>query len=131
MLNQMAGERHPTDATLLDVLIDGFEKNEVLRGFHGRMLPMSDEAAAVQKFTEFTDEARRWKGAPLRSEEREGRRLSGWPDLEIRQAGRGVMVRARVPGFDCWWHDRSSWADDPMSAIFAWLDEDLVPSPEE
>jgi hypothetical protein len=127
----MPGEKHPADATLLDVLIDGFEKNEVLHGFHGRLLPMPDEAAAVEKFTALTDEARRWKGAPLRSEEREGRRLSGWPDLEVRQAGRGVMVRARAPRFDCWWHDRSTWADDPMSAIFAWLDEDLVPSSDE
>jgi hypothetical protein len=127
----MPGEKRPADATLLDVLIDGFEKNEVLRGFHGRLLPMPDEAAAVEKFTALTDEARRWKGAPLRSEEREGRRLSAWLDLEIRQAGRGVMVRARAPRFDCWWHDRSTWADDPMTAIFAWLDEDLVPSSDE
>ena len=28
----------PADATLLDVLIDGFEKNEMLFGFHRRML---------------------------------------------------------------------------------------------
>jgi hypothetical protein len=127
----MAKEKHPTDSTLLDVLIEGFEKNEVLRGFNGRMLPMPDEVAAVQKFREFIEEARRWKGAPVQSEEREGRRLSRWPDLEVRQAGRGVMVRARAPQFDCWWHDRSTWAGDPMSAIFAWLDEDLVPSYDE
>ena len=121
----------PADATLLDVLIEGFEKNEVLRGFHGRLLPMPDEAAAIQKFTALTDEARRWKGAPLRSDEREGRRLSLWLDLEVRQAGRGVMVRARAPRFDEWWHDRSTWAEDPMSAVFAWLNEDPVPSPHE
>jgi len=125
----MPGEKHPADATLLDVLIDGFEKNEVLRGFHGRWLPMPDEAAAVEKFTALTDEARRWKGAPLRSEEREGRRLSAWLDLEIRQAGRGVMVRARAPRFDYWWHDPPTWAEDPMSALFAWLQEEGTPSP--
>lgn len=45
--------------------------------FHCRMLPMPDEDAAVQKFTEFTDEAGRWTGTPLRTVEREGRRLSG------------------------------------------------------
>ena len=127
----MAGKRQPADATLLDVLIDGFEKNEVLRGFHGRLLPMPDEASAVQKFTALTDEATRWKGAPVRSEEREGRRLSLWLDLEVRQAGRGVMVRARTPRFDDWWHERSTWADNPMSAIFAWLDEDPATSPQE
>jgi hypothetical protein len=55
---------------------------------------MPDEAAAVEKFTALTDEARRWKGAPLRSEEREGRRLSAWLDLEIRQAG-GAQENSR------------------------------------
>jgi hypothetical protein len=123
----VAGKTQPADATLLDVLVDGFEKNEALRGFHGRLLPLPDEAAAVQKFTAFTDEATRWKGAPLRSEEREGRRLSLWVDLEIRQAGRGVMVRAQAPRFDDWWQDASTWTEDPMGAIFAWLGEAQVP----
>jgi hypothetical protein len=127
----MAGKRQPADATLLDVLVDGFEKNEVLHGFHSRLLPMLDEAAAVQKFTAFTHEATRWKGAPLHSEEREGRRLSLWLDLEVRQAGRGVMVRALAPRFDDWWHDESTWGGDPMTAIFAWLNEDPIPSPHE
>jgi hypothetical protein len=124
----VAGKRQPADATLLDLLIDGFEKNEVLLGFHGRLLPMPDEVAAARKFVVLTDEATHWKGTPLRSEERDGRRLSLWPDLEIRQAGRGVMVRARAPRFDDWWHDDSTWVEDPMRAIFAWLDEDSVPS---
>jgi hypothetical protein len=44
---RMADDRRPEDATLLDVLTNGFEKNEVLRGFHWRVLPMTDEAAAV------------------------------------------------------------------------------------
>jgi len=117
-------KKQPVDATLLDVLIDGFEKNEVLGGFHGRLLPMPDEAAAVQKFQSLTDEARRWKGLPVRGEEHGGRRLSVWRDLEIRQAGRGVMVRARAPRFDCWWHERTTWAEDPMGAIFAWLQDE-------
>jgi hypothetical protein len=127
----VAEKGQPADATLLDVLIDGFEKNEVLGGLHGRLLPMPDEASAVQKFTNLTDEATRWKGAPLRSEEREGRRLSLWLDLEVRQAGRGVMVRARTPRFGDWWHEESTWAGDPMGAIFAWLNEAPVPSSQE
>jgi hypothetical protein len=122
MLSQMAGEKATRRHDAPRRAHRWLREDEVLRGFHGRMLPMPDEAAAVQKFAEFTDEARRWKGAPLRSVERERRRLSEWPDLEVRQAGRGVMVRARAPRFDSWWHDGSTWADDPMSAIFAWLD---------
>jgi hypothetical protein len=36
----MPNGKSPEDASLLDVLIDGFEKNEVLDGFHPRDLPM-------------------------------------------------------------------------------------------
>jgi hypothetical protein len=52
------------------------------------------------------------------------RRLVAWPDLEIRQAGRGVMVLARAPGFGAWWHDERTWAGNPMAAAHAWLRED-------
>ena len=60
----MTKRRTPEDATLLDVLIDGFEKNELLEGFYWRQLPMPDERAAARKFDALTDEARRWKGPP-------------------------------------------------------------------
>jgi hypothetical protein len=36
-------------ATLLDILVDGFEKNEVFGGFHRRELPMPDESTAARK----------------------------------------------------------------------------------
>jgi hypothetical protein len=114
------------EATLLDVLIDGFEKNEVLDGFHRRDLPMADEDAAVRKFDSLFDEARRWKGEPTRSLREPGRRSAAWPDLEIRQAGRGVMVRARAPWFNAWWHDRETWVGDPMGPIHDWIAEDGV-----
>jgi hypothetical protein len=42
----MRGETTQEGATLLDVLIDGFEKNEIMDGFHWRDLPMPDEARA-------------------------------------------------------------------------------------
>ncbi len=92
-------------ATLLDVLIDGFEKNEVLDGFHWRDLPMPGEPEATRKFAALSDEAWRWKGQPARYEDAGPRRIAAWPDLEIRQAGRGVMVLARAPWFSEWWHD--------------------------
>jgi hypothetical protein len=109
-------------ATLADVLIDGFEKNEVFGGFHQRTLPMPDEDAARRKFVAFSDEARRWKGEPARVQDDSGRRIAAWPDLEILQAGRGIMVRVRAPWFS-WWHDRSTWEGDPMGPIFDWLRE--------
>lgn len=109
-------------ATLLDILIDGFEKNESWGEFHRRELPMPDEGAAVRKFHALAEEARRWKGAPVRLQEDAMRRLAAWADLEIRQAGRGVMVLARAPGFG-WWHDRQTWDGDPMGAVRAWLRE--------
>lgn len=120
----MADTRTPEDATLLDVLIDGFEKNETLYGYHWRQLPMPDENAAVRKFSALSDEARRWKGTPTRTDEQPGRRLVAWPDLEIRQAGRALMARARAPRFDDWWHDRRTWQGEPMGPLFGWLRED-------
>lgn len=114
-------------ATLLDILIDGFEKNEVLGGFHRRELPMPDEGAAARKFRALVEEARCWKGPPVRLQEDAMRRLAAWPDLEIRQAGRGVMVLARAPGFG-WWHDEQTWDGDPMGAARAWLHEGRDPT---
>jgi hypothetical protein len=110
------------DVTLLDVLIDGFEKNEVLRGFHFRELPMSEEAAAVRKFAAFADEARRWKGTPVRAEESSARRVVAWPDLEIRQVGRAVMVRVKAPSFNDWWNEPGTWSGNPMREIFEWIE---------
>ena len=120
----MTKRRTPEDATLLDVLIDGFEKNELLEGFYGRQLPMPDERAAARKFDALTDEARRWKGPPTRVDEQPGRRLNAWPDLEIRLAGRGLLLRARMPQFNDWWSDERTWHGDPMTPAFDWIAED-------
>ncbi len=114
----------PEDATLLDVLIDGFEKNEVLEGFYWRRLPMPDERAAARKFSSLTEEARRWKGPPTHTEEQSGRRLNAWPDLEIRQAGRGLVLRARASGFDHWWNDERTWLGDPLDETWDWIAEE-------
>ena len=113
----------PQDATLLDVLIDGFEKNEALDGFHWRNLPMPDEPEAVRKFAALTDEATRWKGQPARLEEAGPHRIAAWPDLEIRQIGRGIMVRVRAPWFR-WWHDPKTWEGDPIGPLYDWLNEE-------
>lgn len=111
------------DATLIDILVDGFEKNEVLRGFHSRVLPLRSEEAARSKFVALGDEARRWKGEPTHTVDADERRLLGWADLEIRQAGRGVMVRVRAPRF-AWWNDRLTWEGDPMGSLYDWLEEE-------
>lgn len=105
-------------ATLLDVLIDGFEKNEVLDGFHHRVLPLPAEAVARQRFAVFVAEATRWKGPPTRIDHQESHQLAAWPELEIRQAGRGILVRVRRSGFVGWWHDKRTWQDDPLEAVY-------------
>ena len=115
--------RSPEDARLLDILIDGFERNEVLAGFHRRELPLPDEDSAVRKFASLLDEARRWKGAPDDVEERGPRRRASWPDLEILQAGLGVMIRVRSPFFADWWHDERIWRNDPMRELYSWIDK--------
>jgi hypothetical protein len=120
----MRESRTPEEATLLDVLIDGFEKNEILGGFHWRTLPMPDEDAALRKFTALCEEAQRWKGSPPRVEEQPGRRLAAWPDLEIRLAGRGLLVRARAPWFSEWWHEEATWQGDPLGPIYDWSAEE-------
>jgi hypothetical protein len=120
----MTRQRTPEDATLLDILIDGFEKNEVIEGFHWRQLPLPTEHAAARKFWSLADEARRWKGPPTRVDDRPGRRLSAWPDLEIRQAGRGLVLRIRASQFNDWWHDEQTWQGDPLGSAFDWIAEE-------
>jgi hypothetical protein len=120
----MNKSKSQSEATLLDVLIDGFEKNEIMGGFHWREMPMPDEASAVQKFRELTEEATRWKGQPVRATDEGGRQISAWPDLQIRRIGRGIMVRAAAPWFDHWWHEEATWEGDPFGPIFAWIDEE-------
>ena len=121
----MRKRRTPEDATLLDILIDGFEKNEILDGFHWRQLPMPDEHVAARKFSALTAEARRWKGPPTRVDEQPARRLNAWPDFEIRLAGRGLLLRARMSGFNEWWHDEQTWQGEPMGPALDWIAEDL------
>jgi hypothetical protein len=122
----MAARATPADATLIDVLIDGFEKNEIWSGYHVRTLPLPDESTAIAKLADLAAEATRWKGRPVHETTDQGRRLVAWDDLEIRQAGRGVMVLVRAPAFSDWWHDAATWADDPMGAAYAWLAEDAA-----
>jgi hypothetical protein len=113
--------KQPQELTLIDVLIDGFEKNEILGGFHWRSLPMPSQAEAIRAFGAFLEEGRRWKGTPSRVDLAAGRRLVAWEDLEIRQAGRGVLVRVRAPRLDAWWNAEATWAADPMEALYAWI----------
>jgi hypothetical protein len=115
----------PREATLIDILVDGFEKNEVLGRFHDRSLPLSTVEEARTKFESLCDEATRWKGEPLRREHSGPRQLAVWSDLEIRQAGRGVLVLAAAPCFDHWWHDASTWADNPMGDVRRWVLEGM------
>jgi len=118
----MRTTRSQDGATLLDILIDGFEKNESLGRFH-REPAMPEEGAAMRKFHALVEEARHRKGAPVRLQDDAMRRLAVWPDRETRRAGRGVMVLARAPGSGAWWHDEQTWDSDPMEAVRAWVRE--------
>ena len=89
-----------------------------------RSVGATSEDLAAERFRAFTEEATRWKGVPERRADDGARRLAVWPDLEIRQAGRGVMVRARAPWFSHWWHEEKTWEGGPMGAIWAWLEEE-------
>ena len=112
------------EITLLDVLIDGFEKNEILGGYHSRSLPLRDEATAVRTFGNFVAETTRWQGPPVRTLEHDGRRLAAWRDFEIRQAGCGILVRVWSPWFGDWWHEPAVWDDDPLKDVDEWIAED-------
>ncbi len=110
--------------TLLDLLIAGFERNEVLGGYHWRELPMPDREAAARKFEALYAEAERWHGAPLRFEQGFERQLALWPELELRQAGRGVLVRVPAPRIESWWSEPKTWAGEPMRAVAEWIDDE-------
>ena len=119
----MLNPKTQLDATLLDILIDGFEKNEMLEGFHWRELPMPDPHSARQEFTALVDETIRWKGRPVRTETGGERAIAAWPDLEIRHAGRGILVRVRAPNLT-WWCDEQTWRGDPMGPVHDWTIEE-------
>lgn len=123
----MAEAKRPQQATLLDVLIDGFEKNEMLDGFHERVLPLPDEHLAKARFAAFSEEGVRWKGSPIRRDERAGWQLVAWADLELLQAGRAIAIRIRAPRFSNWWNERDTWRGDPMQrATEAWEEADAA-----
>ncbi len=100
---QMTIAKRREDATLLDVLIDGFEKNEIFDGFHRRALPMPDEESASERFSAFVTEAEPWKGprcalstSPLRGS------LFGATSSSCRRDARsscasGAAVRCMMP----------------------------------
>src|SRR5262245_260322 len=81
------------DLTLMDVLIDGFEKNESLGGTYWRQIPMTDEGAAARKFQALVGEMARWKGEPTSVVETGKRRIARWDGIDIRQTGIAILVR--------------------------------------
>lgn len=113
------------DVTLIDILVDGFEKNEILDGTHWRQLPMPDEASAIEKFGSLVDEATRWKGPPVLTEQGR-RRKAVWDGFDIRQTGCAIHVRVKAPWFNAWWHE-ATW--DSFGDLYAWLrDEEEEPT---
>jgi hypothetical protein len=111
------------DVTLIDLLVNGFEKNESIGGWHWRQLPAPDAATAIRKFEEFAAEGRRWKGKPLESVSDHDRRALVWSDLQIRQKGRGVLVAGKSENVASLWHEDDTWDGDPMGDVFDWFSE--------
>ena len=111
------------DTSLLTVIADAFEKNELMKGWFWRQLPLPDAAWAERKYEEFLEEITRWKGPPLLAERTSSRRRAAWGDIRIQQVGRGVMVWLRDGRVRDWWHDAATWAGDPMSAAWDWEGE--------
>lgn len=114
----------PQTASLLDIIIDGFEGGqgalETTHGWRFRQLPMSSETEAFAKFKELAVEALRWKGDGI---SRSGNHVE-WPDLQIWTRGRGILVLVRDPNFDSWWHKPETWGGDdddnnPMEQVYA------------
>jgi hypothetical protein len=112
---------HADDVTLIGLLLDGFEKNESIRGWHWRELPAPEEATAIAKFQEFAAEARRWKGEPRATVSESARRAVVWDDFQIRQQGRGVLVAGKSGGIGALWHADGTWKDDPMADVYDWF----------
>jgi hypothetical protein len=56
-----------------------------------------------------------------------GRRVAAWPDLEIRQVGRAILIRVRTASFGDWWHADETWSGQPFRAVRDWLEEEGQP----
>jgi hypothetical protein len=116
---------HAGDVTLIDLLMNGFEKNESIGNWFWRQLPAPDDATAIRKFEEFAAEGRRWKGEPLESVSDSDGRAIVWSDLQVRQKGRGVIVAGRSETIAQVWYANSSWNEDPMGEVFDWFSESV------
>ncbi len=116
--------RTQATATLLDVITDGFEgiqgALESYGGWRIRQLPCRSVEQAQAKYAEFAGEAARWKGPGTNevhppTDTRSAVHVTRFPDLQVLQSDRAVVVLVPDPGFDRWWHKAETWgdADDP------------------
>ena len=81
-------------------------------------------ARARAKFDSLSVEVTAWKGLAVDTTDKDGRASATWADLELRQAGRGILIRVLAPWFGDWWHAANTWDDDPMDQLYDWLAED-------
>jgi hypothetical protein len=87
---------HADNVTLIDLLMNGFEKNESIGSWFWRQLPAPDDATAIRKFDEFAAEGCRWKGEPLESvsdSDRRGRLERSADPPERSRCARGWQIR--------------------------------------
>lgn len=107
------------DLTLTQAIACCFEKNEMLDGFVFRWCPMPYVPTAEAKFGEWVEEATRWKGSP-QSDRGEGWQRAWWPDLRIKQAGRGLSVWLKATPAYFWWGRGENWDGDPCAGVYSW-----------
>lgn len=110
----------PEETSLLGMLADCFEKNELIEGWFRRELPLADPPAAGRKYREFREELVRWKGRPQAEDAGPGWQRADWGDIRMKQAGRGIMVWLRSAGVSQWWHESRIWAGDPLADAWEW-----------
>jgi hypothetical protein len=107
-----------TDAyrpSLATVLVDGFEKNEILGGWHERVCPFSTDADARAAFETWAVELRSWLGPPsLAHDDR-----YAWGDrARILVSGRGVGVWITCDArFREVWADQRTWEGQPLVGL--------------
>lgn len=107
--------------SLLTALVDGFEQNEIVDGWHPRTCPFASDDAARVAFRLWAMEITRWLG--------EGRAIGDraveWPkQLRMKRDGPcvGIWIRADFD-FRERWHSRAMWQGGRCDGAMEWEDE--------
>ena len=111
------------DLTLLAVLSQCFEVDEMIDGYHLRTAPFGSETVAVARFAQWKSEIEHWLG-PREGEDAGGDgedwQRAWWPDLRMKRTGRGIAFWVRSARVERWWHDTELWEDPGLDGLWQW-----------